>query len=363
MINPKQTLRALCAATTLLTALVAQSSLNMAWAQDVNPNAQTWEVVKNPVADRTAKLMNLAKAEGGAVTIYTSIAEKDLKGIFDPFEKKYGIHVNIWRASGDSCLARTITEARGHRYTVDVFHAGAVELEALHREKLLQAVASPHFADLMPGSLPAHKEWASTLFSLWVQAYNTNVMKKSDLPSTYEDLLDPRFKGKLGYEVENIDWFVTVVKAMGEAKGLQYFRDLASKNGITVRKGHFNLTAMVASGDVPMALTVYNYMPENFKKQGAPIDYVVLQPAVARTNGVAVLKNAPHPASAALLMDYLLGEGQEAYVKIDYIASNTKYPSALRKIKMNVVDPNESLDQRDKWKRLYDEIIIKGNKQ
>jgi iron(III) transport system substrate-binding protein len=358
----QQIRRAVFAAAFLATVLLSQSWISSVLAQEINANAQTWEVVKNPAADRTAKLMALSKAEGSSVTIYTSIAEKDLRGIFDPFEKKYGIHVNIWRASGDSCLARTITEARGHRYTVDVFHAGAVELEALHREKLLQAVASPHFSDLMPGSLPAHKEWASTLFSLWVQAYNTNVMKKADLPSSYEDLLDPRFKGKLGYEVENIDWFVTVVKAMGETKGLQYFRDLVSKNGITVRKGHFNLTAMVASGDVPMALTVYNYMPENFKKQGAPIDYVVLQPAVARTNGVAVLKNAPHPASAALLMDYLLGEGQESYVKIDYIASNTKYPSALRKIKMNVVDPNESLDQRDKWKRLYDEIIIKGNK-
>lgn len=358
----KQTSRLLLVLRTLFAALLALCGCLSVLAQDLTSNTQTWEVVKNSSPNRAAKLMSLAKAEGASVTIYTSIAEKDLKGIFEPFEKKYGIHVNIWRASGDSCLARTITEARGRRYTVDVFHAGAVELEALHRERLLQAVASPHFQDLMPGSLPVHKEWASTLFSLWVQAYNTNVIKKTDLPSTYEDLLDPRFKGKLGYEVENIDWFVTVVKAMGEVKGLQYFRDLVSKNGITVRKGHFNLTASVASGDVPMALTVYNYMPENFKKQGAPIDYVVLQPAVARTNGVAVMKNAPHPASAALLMDYLLGEGQETYIKIDYIASNTKYPSALRKIKMNVVDPTESLDQRDKWKRLYDEIIIKGNK-
>ena len=325
-------------------------------------NLSVWDVVKTPAPDRTARLQEIAKTEGGSMSLYTSIAERDLKIIFDPFEKKYGIKVNVWRASGDSVMARTITEARGKRYTVDVFHAGAVELEALSREHLLQKVASPHFADLSPGSLPEHKEWASTLLSLWVQAYNTKAFTKNDLPKTYSDLLDPRFKGKLGYEVENVDWFVTVVKSMGEAKGLQFFKDLSSTNGISVRKGHTNLTAMVASGEVPMALTVYNYMPEAFKKKGAPIDWTVLQPAVARANGVAVLKNAPHPASAALLMDYLLGEGQQTYATIDYVPTNLKVPSELRKIKMVLVDPADSLDHRDKWKRLYEELILKGSR-
>ena len=325
-------------------------------------NQSSWDVVKTASNERTQKLLNLAKNEGGSVSLYTSIAEKDLKIIFDPFEKKYGIKVTTWRASGDSVMTRTINEARAKRYTVDVFHAGAVELEALSREHLIQRVASPHFADLMEGSLPAHKEWAATLFSLWVQAYNTQAFKESDLPKSYTDLLDPRFKGKLGYEIENVDWFVTVIKSMGEAKGIQYFRDLSKNNGISVRKGHTNLTGMVASGEVPMALTVYNYMPEAFKKKGAPIDFVVIQPAVARANGVAVLKNAPHPASAALLMDYLLSEGQVASATLDYLPSNLKVPSTFRNIKMMVVDPGESLGQRDKWKKLYDEIILKGSR-
>ena len=325
-------------------------------------NQTVWDVVRTPSAERTARLKEFAKSEGGSLSIYTSIAERDLKIIFEPFEKKYGIKVNIWRASGDSVLARTITEARGKRYTVDVFHAGAVELEALSREHLLQKVASPHFVDLVPGSLPENKEYASTQLSLWVQAYNTQAFGKNDLPKTYNDLLDPRFKGKLGYEVENVDWFVTVVKSMGEAKGLQFFKELGSINGISVRKGHSNLTAMVASGEVPMALTVYNYMPEAFKKKGAPIDWTVLQPAVARANGVAVLKNAPHPASAALLMDYFLGEGQQVYASLDYVPTNLKVPSTLRQIKMVLVDPADSLDHRDQWKRLYEDLILKGSR-
>ena len=112
-------------------------------------NQSSWDVVKTASNERTQKLLNLAKNEGGSVSLYTSIAEKDLKIIFDPFEKKYGIKVTTWRASGDSVMTRTINEARAKRYSVDVFHAGAVELEALSREHLIQRVASPHFADLM----------------------------------------------------------------------------------------------------------------------------------------------------------------------------------------------------------------------
>jgi iron(III) transport system substrate-binding protein len=188
-------------------------------------------------------------------------------------------------------------------------------------------------------------------------------VKTAELPKTYDDLLDPKWKGRLGFEVENIDWFVTVVKSMGEAKGLQYFRDLASSNGISVRKGHTNLTNMVAAGEVPVALTVYNYMPEQLKKKGAPIDWLVLQPAVVRGNAVGVMKNAKNPAAAALFMDYLLGEGQQAYAELAYLPANTKITSSLRNYKMLVVDPQESLDGRDKWRKLYDEIIIRGAKQ
>lgn len=332
------------------------------WGLTFGALAQTDpNLLRSQAPDRTAKLMAAAKAEG-AITLYTSIAEKDLKPLIEPFEKKYGVKVSTWRASGDSVMNRTLNETKAKRYNVDVVHAGTVELEVLHREKMLQAVASPHFADLMPGSVPNHKEYATTIYSMWVQAYNTGSVKKADLPKTYQDLLDPKWKGRLGYEVENIDWFVTVVQSMGEAKGLQYFRDLATTNGISVRKGHTNLTNMVAAGEVPVALTVYNYMPEQLKKKGAPIDWTVLQPAVVRGNSVGVMKNAKNPAAAALFMDYLLGEGQQIYADLEYLPANTKVPSSLRNYKMLVVDPEESLDRRDKWRKLYDEIIMRGAK-
>ncbi len=189
-------------------------------------------------------------------------------------------------------------------------------MEALSREKLLQPVSSPVHADLAPGSVPAHREWAATILSVWVQAYNTSVVKKDDLPKTYRDLLDPKWKGKLGIEAKNDDWFATVVLLLGgEEKGLAFFRELVAKNGISPRQGHTLLNNMVISGEVPLALTVYNYMPEQAKKKGAPIDWFAIEPAVARSNAIGVARNAPHPAAALLFYEYLLGpDGQSAMV-------------------------------------------------
>jgi len=310
-------------------------------------------------ADRMERIAAAAKKEG-ALTLYTTIAEKDLPAVIKPFEDKYGIKVTVWRAGTDKVLQRTVAETRAKKYDVDAIHFGAPEMEALAREKVLTPVNSPAHKDLLPGSVPAHKEWAATILSVWVQAYNTQAVKKSELPKSYQDLLDPRWKGKLGIEVKNDDWFATVVHQMGEQQGLAYFRELVAKNGISPRQGHTLLNNMVVSGEVPLALTVYNYMPEQAKKKGAPIDWFVIEPAIARANAVGVARNAPHPNAALLFYEYLLGpDGQNALVRIDYVPTNQKVESPLKGIRIVTTDPVRSLDESAKWGRLFEETVTK----
>jgi iron(III) transport system substrate-binding protein len=311
-------------------------------------------------ADRMEKIAAAAKKEG-TLTLYTTIAEKDLPAIVKPFEQKYGVKVNVWRAGTDKVLQRTVTEANGKKYDVDAIHFGSPEMEALSREKILQAVTSPVHKDLQAGSLPTHKEWAATILSVWVQAYNTNAVRKEDLPKTYKDLLDPKWKGKLGIESKNDDWFATMVHVMGgEEQGLAFFRDLVAKNGISPRHGHTLLTNMVVSGEVPLALTVYNYMPEQAKKKGAPVDWIALEPAIARSNAVGVARRAPHPNAALLFYEYLLGpEGQNAMVSVDYVPTNTKVTSPLKGVKILQTDPIRTLDESAKWSKLFDETVLR----
>ncbi len=309
--------------------------------------------------DRMDKIVAAAKKEG-TLTMYTTFAEKDQPTLIRPFEAKYGVKVNIWRSGTDKVLQRTLSEAAARRYDVDVIHFGSPEMEALSREKVLQAVSSPVHKELQPGSVPAHREWAATLLSVWVQVYNTQLVKKQDLPKTYKDLLDPKWKGRLGIEAKDEDWFASVVDIMGGGeKGLKFFRDLVRQNGISARTGHTLLNNMVIAGEVPLALTVYNYMPEQAKKKGAPIDWFALEPAVARSNAIGVARRAPHPNAALLFYEYMLGEGQQYLVKMDYVPSNTKAPSPLKNVKIVQTDPIRSLDETDKWTKLFEDVVLK----
>jgi iron(III) transport system substrate-binding protein len=307
--------------------------------------------------DRMSKLIVAAKKEG-KLTLYTTIAASDVATLIKPFEAKYGITVNIWRAGTDKVLQRTLAEAKGNRNEADVVHVGTPEMEALSREKVLQPVFSPTYLNLQPGSVPPHREWAATLLSVWVQAYNTNLIKKSDLPKTYQDLLDPKWKGKLGIEIKNQDWFASVVDLNGGGeKGLAFFRTLVARNGISPRSGHSLLNNMVISGEIPMALTVYSYMPEQAKKK-APIDWFAIEPAIARSNAVGVTRRAPHPAAALLFHEYMLTDAQQHMVALDYVPTNTKVASPLQGLKILVTDPMRSLDEAEKWTKLFDEIVV-----
>ena len=142
------------------------------------------------------------------------------------FEKKYGVKVRVWRGSSENVVQRSVTEARGGRFDADVFETGGAAMESLHREKLLQKVKSPSQADLDPAALTAHGEWTGTRYNVFVAAYNTKLIKKDELPKSYDDLLDPKWKGKLGIEADDSDWFGAVIDQLGEERGLKLFRNI-----------------------------------------------------------------------------------------------------------------------------------------
>src|SRR5207248_1687702 len=100
-------------------------------------------------------------------------------------------------------------------------------------------------ADRVQKALRPHREWIATYLSVWVQTYNTALVKKAELPRTFQDLLDPKWKGKLGIEARVPEWYATVVMDMGEEKGIRFFRELVAKNGISVRGGHTLLNNLV----------------------------------------------------------------------------------------------------------------------
>lgn len=345
----------------ILAALVAATLAAPALAQ-VKPNATAADVANYAGADRAQKLVEGAKKEG-ELNIYTSAQTDDMGALAKAFEARYGIKVNIWRASSEKVLQRAVQEARANRAAMDVAETNGPELESMHREKVLQAVKSPYLKDLIEQAIRPHGEWVGTRLNVFVQAYNTNAVKKEEVPKTWEDLANPKWKGKLGIEQEDADWLAGQYAEMGEAKASKVFRDIVNNNGISVRKGHTLLTQLVASGEIPLALTVYNYKAQQLKEKGAPIDWFHIGPAIARPNGIGVAKNAPHPHAAVLFFDFEISEeGQKILAGRDFVPTNRKIDTPLAKIPMKFVDARVALDDYKKWEKNYEDLFLKAKK-
>jgi iron(III) transport system substrate-binding protein len=265
----------------------------------------------------------------------------------------------MWRATSDKVVQRALTEAKAGRYELDIVETNAPPLESLHREAILQRVRSPQHAELIAAALPEHGEWVGSRLNVFVQAYNTRLVDTAELPKSYAELLHPRWKGRLGIEAGDEDWFAMVVTTLGEAQGLQLFRDLVATNGVSVRRGHTLLTNLVASGEVPFALTVYNFTAEQLKRKGAPLGWYVIAPAVARANGIALARRAPHPHAALLYYDFMVSEeGQRILAERGFVPARRGMQGALAGQELRIVDPALMLDQAEKWTRVYESIFL-----
>ena len=306
--------------------------------------------------DRNQRLVEGARREG-VVNVYSSMVDKDLRRLAAEFEKKYAIKVNVWRSGKNKVLQRVLAEAQAGRYEVDVVHNTAPEMEALVREKLLLEVRSPVQTELIPGAMPAHRMWAGPRIYIFVQAFNTNKVKREELPKTWTDLLNPRWKGRLAIEGKEQEWFYTLVQAMGEEKGLAFFRELVATNGLSIRMGNALLSNMVVAGEVPMAITLYSYLPEQSKKAGAPIDWIALSPTIAYTDGIGVTKNATHPHAAVLFYEFMLSDGQAIMAEMNHVITNRRYASSLDKFQLKFIDVDAVLDGYTRWSRIFDETI------
>ncbi len=312
-------------------------------------------------SDRTEKLLEAATKDG-TLTLYTAFRPQDLPLIIAPFEAKYGIKVKAWRSGSNNVTQRVVREAAGKRPEVDVIMMPASEMEALYREKLLQAVSSPATKDLIANTVPAHKQWATVFMNVTVHSYNTQLIKKEDLPKTYNDLLDPKWKGKLGVESKAEEWYSKVVTVMGEEKGTKFFRELVTKNGMSARLGASLLHNLVIAGEVPLAMTVYIDLPEKDKRAGKPVDWFALDPVVAQGFNMSIAQKSQHPNAALLFYDYMLSpETQKLLTTLHYYPANAKVPNPYPNMKIEVIDPVITMDTFSKWTKSFDDVVIKNS--
>jgi iron(III) transport system substrate-binding protein len=309
--------------------------------------------------DRDPRLLERAKQEG-SVTLYTSMQLVDSRPLTEAFEKKYGIKVALWRASGEKVAQRVLSEAHGSRHDVDVVETDGAQMEILHREKLLAPLQSPAMKDIPAAILPAHGGYVPTRLSLYVVAWNTKRVAPQEVPRSYEDLLDPQWTGRFALEAADVAWFAAVAKSMGEDKGIAYFRRLAAMKP-SLRSGHTLMTELVAAGEIDLAVDAHVQGVARLKDKGAPIEWKALQPAFGQPSSVGVARRARHPNAAWLFADFILSrEGQEIIKARNRVPSSSAVDSPLNKFQYRLIDPAIALDEWDKWSRLWSALFLGG---
>ena len=342
-------------------ALVILGALAAALAPDsarAQAPAKGAEILSYQGPDREQRLIEQAKQEG-SLALYTSLAPTESKPLAAAFEKKYGVKVELWRSQSERVVQRVVTEARAARHAVDVVATNGPQMESLARENILTVFFTPHAADLPPASIPAHRLWMPDRLQFFVVGYNTNLVKREDLPTSIKGFTDPKWKGMLSVEAGDAEWMATLVKKWGEADGMAVFRKLSEQQPM-VRKGHPLLAQLIAAGEIPVCLTAYSANVETLKRKGAPIDFAPID-AVARTQGIGISKNAPHPAAALLFIDFVLSaeDGQRLYESMGRPPVNRKVKSKLTDFEHTYLDIAAVLDESEKWDKLWEELFLK----
>ena len=305
---------------------------------------------------RSRQLLAGARKEG-VLNLYSSAIMEHMNAVTAAFERTYGVRVRIWRGGSEEILQRTVTEARGGRFDVDVVETAAMQIIAIGREKLLEPVQTPVAAELMPEAIIAGEPWLPSRIVVFTGACNTRLIPPADVPKRYDDLLDPKWQGKLGIEADDNNWLMALCTALGEARGLKLFSDIVAKIGMSVRKGHTLLANLVASGEVPIGLSVYYHEVEPLKREGAPIGELNISPVFSFAAGVGLARRAPHPYAGVLFVDFLLTQGQQILAQHDNVPANARYQRLPAGMKLTFMDVPLYMKESGKWASMYKDIL------
>lgn len=289
------------------------------------------------------ELIRGARKEG-QVMFWSSMQIDDSKALAAGFEAKYPfIKVEIFRAGGEQIVNRAIAEHMAGKTTYDVLNAFA--LKVLQNRGLLQPFAAPEASHYPAGFKDAQNYWVSLYSGYNVIGYNTKLVPKGEAPKNWEDLLNPRWKGKLGMDNEEYFWHAGMLKYWGEEKGRKYMEAL-SRQGLQFRSGHPVLADLMSVGEFPVAVVIYPYQIEQMKLKGQPVEWVkTTDPILVNLAPVAVAANAPHPNAAKLFTNYSISkEGQEILQKARRASARVDVPPLVpdmdpRKLKLVPLDP------------------------
>ena len=254
---------------------------------------------------REQKLIEGAKREG-TLTEYGITATDNYNRVLEEFNKKYPfITTRYQRGGAVDIYNKIVNEARANTYNADVISLNPGQAYTIYKDGLLDPYLSPSRQGIKKEFLDKDGYWTTLHHQVVVLGYNTNKVKKEEVPKSYEDILDPRWKGRIVMDDEDMDLFGTIAAYWGKEKGIAYLKKLA-QNEPSVRRGHSFEAQLLSIGETDMVPWLFGYRVLELIRKGAPMGFVLLKPVLTLPTHVMLAKNAPHPHSAALFLDWAL---------------------------------------------------------
>jgi iron(III) transport system substrate-binding protein len=313
--------------------------------------------------DRQAVLAR-AKQQGKLV-LYTGMDTEETNQYAREFTSHYPfIQTDIFRASGEKVQARFLVEHRANVHSADIFQTSIVQVYQLKNAGLLGKYISPESTAYTEGFRDPQGYWNGFYLIPYVIGYNTSMIAAKEAPGSYEDLLNPKWKGLIGLETEEYQWFYHLLQIMGKGKGLDYMRRLARQD-LQMRKGHTLLAQLVAAGEIALAVVVYSNRVERMKSSGAPIEWVRFKgPTITAVNAIAIPEKAPHPDAAKLFVDFVLSkEGQGLLRGLRRIPARADVfpdpPSLTQGLNLYAARPEGMVENYNDTVARFDEIFNK----
>ncbi len=287
-------------------------------------------------------LIESAKREG-EVIFYASMNLGEANSVIAEFEKRYPfIKVKLNRAGSEKLLAKVLTEARAKKLSADVLQTVEFSMYIFNRSGVL-ARHLPQANSLYSTDFKEEGFWTTVYYNPYVVGYNTKLVPPRMTPKTYEDLLDGRWKNKMMMEGTKADWFAGMLQIMGQERGLNYMRQLATQRP-QPREGHELLAQLVAAGEGELDINIPASSVDRLKDKGAPIDWIALGAAPAIMVGIGLSSQASHPNAGRLFIDFALSrEGQKLQQGFGRLVARSdlasEQPAAIKTIKMVPVNP------------------------
>ena len=333
------------------------------------PAASPAQIAAYKGSDRQRFLEEGAKKEGKA-TLYTSGIIKAGTGKWmDDFQKKYPfVKIEYWRGGGFDVPARVIEEYKANRFVVDIFELNAGQLQSLKTRNMLVPFWSPELA-----AYPNDAKLApikDLVYGLVVResyhgiGFNTDMIAKNEAPKNFEDLLNPKWRGKMALTSEGGAGILFIGNALTTGMGTAYLEKLARQNITLHAVSARALADLMITGEVPLSPTISNAHVSDSQAKGAPIDWIPLNPSVTRDGMVALAAKAPNPYTATLMLDFALTKPQqEMRTTFGYgvargdVQSPHTLPASIKRFYYGF-DPNYEANYV-KWEKLLNQYFAK----